>query len=387
MKYVLIKLPNWLGDAMMLTPTIACLMRIFPVKIILVGNSLSASAFSINDSIVKIFIDDSKQAKGFIARINATIKLAREINNYLYAENIELDCVITAQNNFFSAFLLSKIRTQKRVGYGDKNIFGMRKFFLTHIVKYDSGRPPVCTHQVLSYMLLLLPLLPHDFFKDYALDSQASHYNPLASLVQNILYQEAKELELYTTITTQRCQNVIAISTGASYGDSKMWLATHFSELIVSFVKKGYGIRIYGTKNEMPRNNEIVQEACKILPKSYHEKIQNLSGKTGIQELANSLNECKLYIGNDSGTTHIARALKIPSIILFGPMPFAWCSPWSRMQTIKKGECYITDNTIAIQKELECVPCKKKTCPLQHHNCMKLITPNEVLGLANELLS
>lgn len=389
MKYILIKLPNWLGDAMMLTPTIACLMRIFPnVKIILVGNALSASVFSVNDSIVKIFIDDSKKAKGIIKRIRYTMKLARTINSYLESQNIVLDCAITTQNNFFSAFLLAKIATKKYIGYGDKNIFGMRKFLLTHIVKYKSGRPPTCTHQVLSYIHLLLPILPHDFFKDYALDTQSKHYNKLASRVQNILYQEAKELQLYLPINTKKGQkNIIAISTGASYGDSKMWLISHFIEVIVNFVQKGFMVRIYGTQNEAKRNNEIEQEAIKALPKSHHNKIENLSGKTSIHELANSLNECRLYIGNDSGTTHIARALKIPSIILFGPMPFEWCSPWSELQTIKKHEYYTTDNAIAIQKELDCVPCKQKTCPLKHHNCMKLITPNEVLDLSLELLN
>lgn len=123
MKYILIKLPNWLGDAMMLTPTIACLMRIFPnIKIILIGNALSASVFSINDSIIKIFIDDTKRAKGIIGRIRSTMALAKNVNSYLEAQNIVLECAITTQNNFFSAFLLAKIASKKRIGYGDKNI-------------------------------------------------------------------------------------------------------------------------------------------------------------------------------------------------------------------------------------------------------------------------
>ncbi len=388
MNYVLIKLPNWLGDTIMLTPTIACLIRIFPqVKIILVGNALSTSVFTPNDSIVQIFIDNSKQARGIIKRIQATMQLAGEINAYLHANNIILDYAITTQNNFFSAFLLAKIAVKKRIGYGDKNIFGGRKFLLTHIVKYASGRPPLCTHQVLSYIHLLLPLLPHSFFRDYALNTQAPHYNPLASRVQNILFQEAKELQLYLPITTQRTQqNIIAISTSASYGDSKMWLATYFINVIINFVQNGYTIRIYGAKNESERNMQIEQNALKALPAHLHHQIENLSGKTSIIELANSLYECVLYLGNDSGITHIARALKIPSIILFGPMPFTWCSPWSNLPTQKDGAYYMTDNTIAIQKELTCVPCKQKKCPLQHHDCMRLITPEEVLTLSYSLL-
>ncbi|WP_040463222.1 glycosyltransferase family 9 protein [Helicobacter bilis] len=64
MRYILIKLPNWLGDTMMLTPTIACIRRFFPqAKIILVGNALSVSLFNTNKTFIKIFTDKSKQKK------------------------------------------------------------------------------------------------------------------------------------------------------------------------------------------------------------------------------------------------------------------------------------------------------------------------------------
>ena len=54
MRYILIKLPNWLGDTMMLTPTIACIRRFFPrAKIILVGNALSVSLFNTNKTFIK----------------------------------------------------------------------------------------------------------------------------------------------------------------------------------------------------------------------------------------------------------------------------------------------------------------------------------------------
>lgn len=389
MKYILIKLPNWLGDTMMLTPTIAYMRRLFPqIKIILVGNSLSVSLFCINKTFIKTFIDNSKQKKGIINRITNTIRLAGEINSYLHENNIELDCAITAQNNFFSAFLLSKIAVKKRIGYGDKNAFGMRKFLLTHIVKYKSGRPPFCTHQVLNYMCLLLPILPHSFFKASMLDSKHTKYNPLASRVQNLLYNEAKNLELYLPIIEKKSKKkIIAICTSASYGDSKMWLISHFATIIIDFIQKGYVVRIYGAKNDIERNEQIEKSVYGTLKNNNCNKLENLSGKTSIQELINSLNECRLYIGNDSGITHIARALNIPSIIIFGPMPFSWCSPWSVLNVEKRGEYYIAENTISIQKNIPCVPCKQKTCPLKHHDCMRLITPEEVLKLVYETLS
>ncbi len=389
MNYILLKLPNWLGDTIMLTPTIECLRRVFKnVKFIVVGNSLSTSMFETSEDIVKIFIDKSKETKGFIKRLDSTINLAFNINQYLRENDIEsIDCAITFQNNFFSAFLLSKINAMKKVGYGDKNIFGIRRFLLTHAVKYISGRPPICNHQVLSYINLLLAVLPYDFFK-HNMESNSIHHNDRASSVQNVLFAQAKELKLFLQInTTKKSNNIIGISCGASYGSSKMWLEKYFTETIADLAKNGFHIRIYGSKNEAEKNENIQNNAIKLLSDKFHKNIINLSGKTDLKELANSLNECSLYIGNDSGTTHIARALNIPSIVLFGPMPFEWCNPWSSKEsTYKRNDCYYTDNIVAIRKEIPCSPCKKKVCPLKHHNCMKLITPDEVLEIAYDLL-
>ncbi len=388
MNYILLKLPNWLGDTIMLTPTISCLQIVFPkAKFILVGNALSTSIFETNNYIVKIFIDTSKDSKGLFNRINATLSLALEINQYLKENNVEfIDCAITFQNNFFSAFLLAKIYAKKKVGYSDKNIFGIRRFLLTHGVKYSSGRPPACKHQVLSYINLLLPILSIQFFKQN--NHEINNYNNNASLVQNILFSQAKELKLYIKINTKKLykKNIVAISSGASYGISKMWLENYFIETIVDLVKNGFYIRIYGAKNEVERNANIYNNALKLLPTKFHSNIDNLSGQTSIKELANSLNECSLYIGNDSGTTHIAKALNIPSIVLFGPMPFEWCSPWSNNDIKKIDDHYYIGNVVAIRKEIPCSPCKKKICPLKHHNCMKLITPDEVLNIAYDLL-
>lgn len=404
MRFILIKLPNWLGDVVMLTPTIALLQRTFPhAKFVLVGNALSTSVFVCNHFISKIFVDTSKEQKGFFKRINVTKKLANEINRYLKEQGIaQFDCAITTQNNFFSAFLLAKIEAKQRVGYGDRGMFGVRKFLLTHPIKFKSGRPPLCNHQVLSYVNLLLAILPPQFFEE-RLQTQGSkeeqeialthlkqnpHYNPQANLVQNVLFSEAKDLTLFAPLTKRFQDHKIAgISPGASYGESKMWLAQYFTETIISLVKSGYKVRIYGANNEKERNLSIYENSLKMLPQHLHNNIEDLSGKTSIMQLIDSLKNCSVYLGNDSGTTHIARALNIPSVILFGSMPFAWCSPWSSKDFIKKqGEYYcIGNNTIAVQKQLPCVPCKKKVCPLTHHNCMKLITPDEVLNLLESL--
>ena len=64
---------------------------------------------------------------------------------------------------------------------------------------------------------------------------------------------------------------------------------------------------------------------------------------------------------------HIAASFQIPTIAIFGPTDHKETSQW------------MNTNSVILKKKLECQPCMKKTCPLKHHNCMKLISANEVI--------
>ncbi|STQ85261.1 lipopolysaccharide heptosyltransferase family protein [Helicobacter muridarum] len=424
---ILIRLPNWLGDTVMFMPTIRLINKVYPnMKCILVGNDISTGLFCENEYIMKIFIDDSKKAINVIKRIDSINALATSINTYLEQSNLKLDCALTAQNNLFSAMLLSKIKVGMKIGYGDRNVFGVRKFILTHLIKFKSGRPPACNHQVLNYANLILPILPASFFEEINLDKINYIANPNASNLQNKLFSQIGKLYIPNQeIKEQRKMSdvpIIAISPGASYGKSKMWLPEYFSEISMTLINKGYIVRIYGTKSEEEYNKHIENRILNILHKKHHNRLQNLTGKTTIQNLIYSLKQCSLYIGNDSGTMHIVKALEIPSIIFFGPMPLSWCAPWNpkyyqeqfmpntknkytncnknitnNLSTSKKHqvlkleiesntETISIDSSIVLKKNLPCMPCKKRVCPLSHHNCMKLITPDEVLILAESLL-
>ena len=81
-----------------------------------------------------------------------------------------------------------------------------------------------------------------------------------------------------------------------------------------------------------------------------------------------------MFITNDSGPMHIAASYDVPIIAMFGPTDSKETRPWS-------------DNAIILDKQISCAPCKKRECPLGHHNCMKLITPDEVIMHSYMMLS
>jgi len=100
---------------------------------------------------------------------------------------------------------------------------------------------------------------------------------------------------------------------------------------------------------------------------------RNLAGRTGLQELAGVLKRASLMISNDNGPMHMAAAMRVPIVGLFGPTdPLIW-GPW--------GEGHRT-----FYKGLDCRACFHPDCFRGEQNCMKLISLEEVWEAVRERL-
>ena len=101
-------------------------------------------------------------------------------------------------------------------------------------------------------------------------------------------------------------------------------------------------------------------------------KLINLAGKTTLREAIYLISQCRLFISNDSGLMHIAGALNIPTIALFGSTNPATTSPAGNKSTI-------------VRREVSCSPCLKEKCPTDFR-CMKLISVEDVFTAAQNLM-
>ena len=191
--------------------------------------------------------------------------------------------------------------------------------------------------------------------------------------VNNVLITDfpAGKLVLYANLKfiIQHSKLTLGLNPGASYGSSKRWYPDEFAQVALELSEK-YDIVIFGGPNEVSMANDIEKSLIEKGVTNY----QNLAGKTSISQLINQISSLNLFITGDSGPMHIAAAFQVPTVAIFGPTKDDETSQW------------MNEKSIIVKKNLDCQPCMQRTCPLQHHNCMKLINAVKVLGAVNKIV-
>mgnify|MGYP006093308071 CR=1 FL=1 len=197
--------------------------------------------------------------------------------------------------------------------------------------------------------------------KDYPNRHQVEKY---VDFINHSLSSNYKAGNLISYINKSNNNNskILGINPGASYGSAKRWYPEQFAKVAVALSNK-FDIIIFGGIGE----TDFAQEIERYLISKNISNFQNLAGKTSISELTNYISNLDIFITGDSGPMHLAAGLQIPTIAIFGPTNPIETSQWGN------------SNSIILKKNLDCQPCMKRTCPLRHHNCMKLIEAKEVI--------
>ena len=155
---------------------------------------------------------------------------------------------------------------------------------------------------------------------------------------------------------------LLGINPGASYGSAKRWYPKEFADVAIDLSSQ-YDIIIFGGPDE----KDIAKDIEKYLIEKGIDNYKNLAAKITINELINQISNLDLFITGDSGPMHLAAAFQIPTVAIFGPTKDNETSQW------------MNEKSMIVKKNLECQPCMKRTCPLKHHNCMKMVVASDVL--------
>lgn len=326
---IIVRMPNWLGDAVMGTPVLADLRTHYPnASITAMCQGSIAQLFTHDQNVDEVYA--FKKPNGWIPHIQHG-----EIVEALQHGKYDLGILLT--NSFSSAWWFWRGHVQNRIGYA----CNLRSMLLTKAVPFPKNKES--QHLVTTYKMLLEPL-----------GMVVSDTDPY--LVVSAEEQQAA-LELLKKCGIQKGKNtVVGINPGAAFGTAKCWLPDRFHSVTEKLLQDpNVYILYFGDPSGAP----VVNDICKDLP----ERVINLAGKTSLRELIALIKECDVFLTNDSGPMHIAAALKVPLLALFGSTSDVKTGPY------KNGK--------VIHKRVECSPCYKRVCPIDFR-CMKRIEVDEV---------
>ena len=333
-------LPNWVGDVVMATPALQALRQRFPAARLLgVLRPYVAGVLEGLD-----WLDDQIS----LDRRGPASQRWPAVGARLRAESVDL--AVLLPNSFHTAFVAWLGRCRRRVGYAR---YG-RSCLLT-----DSLAP------------LLAPngrLLPSPIILAY--NRLAEHLGCPAAMRMELATTAANEAAaeaLWRRLRLHTYPEVVCLNPGAAFGSAKYWPLESFAQLGQSLVdRRGSGILVLCGPKEQDLARRLV----------------GLTRRPGVFSLAGDelslgltkacIRRADLLVTTDSGPRHFAAAFDRPVVTLFGPTHIAWTETFH-------------SKAIHLQKKVDCGPCQRRVCPLDHR-CMKGLVPAEVFAAAAELL-
>ena len=338
---ILVRGPNWLGDAVMCEPALRGLRKLFPdAQIALLVKPAVADLFVGHPALTRVLTYDTK---GRHAGLSGKWALAGQLRRQGF------DLAVLFQNAFEAAFLTFLAGVPRRYGYATDG----RSLLLSDPVAAPDRRTLV--HQVRYYWELLKPLgLTGD---------------PSAPELVVFPEEEQAMAGRFAQGGLSATDVVVGINPGSTYGGAKRWLPERFAEVTERLCRtiresreQQASVVIFGAKGEEQLGREI---AARLSSRSLI-----LSGATTIRELMAAVKRCAMLLTNDTGPMHIASAFQVPVVAIFGPTDWRTTSPFGSAHTI-------------VRQPVDCAPCLLRECPIDHR-CMTRVTVDQVYDAATK---
>ncbi len=330
---ILIRATNWIGDAIMALPALRAVRSRF---------SDAQIAIAARPYVADIYCDQQicnelirYHANGIHAGFSGRKRLADKLRAQKF------DVALLLQNAFDAAWLAWRANIPERIGYARDG----RSLLLTNPVPVPKpGEIP--EHEKFYYLELL---------------RRAGWVNSLSdeSFIAMSVPEEKRRRAAAFLLESGAHPHAlrVAIGAGASYGSAKCWSPPRFAELANRLQsQRDAEIILFGTATEAAVSNAIAAEMGRLPI--------DLTGKTAIADLPALLSQCHLFVGNDSGAMHVAAAVGLPVVAVFGP-------------TDPLGTAPVTPHCTIVQEKPYCSPCFLRRCPTDHR-CMTKITPDMV---------
>ncbi len=342
---LLVRGTNWIGDAVMSIPALREIRRIFPrAHICLLVRPWVSDVYSAVDFVDEVTDYDKRGAHRGWRGLGHLVSHLRQGR---------FDMAILLQNALEAAFIAWMARIPIRIGYARDG----RSPLLTHACRIDPEVRQV--HQIYYYlnMLAAVGLLPPALWRN-------TDYRPsIAVGVRETDRAEAREKLRGEGILPG--QLVVGLNPGAYYGSAKRWLSERYAAVADKLAAAFHArIVIFGSANERILADEVAARMTQppII----------LAGQTSLGQFMGLLCQCSLLITNDSGPMHLAAALDVPQLAIFGSTSEVATGP-------------VNCRAEVIKEPVECNPCFLRECPIDFR-CMTGITVDRVLNAAAKKL-
>ncbi len=337
---ILVRATNWVGDAVMSLPALEALRARFPrAEIVLLSKSSVSEIYwyhpAVNRQIIYKPASEHRGVRGF-ARLIGELRAER------------FDAAVMFQNAFQAAWIAWRARIPLRIGYATDG-----RGLLLHDPIEPPG-PAAYGHQVNYYLQLLFRA------------GLTAKPQPVEEIRLRVSESEGswaeKKIEGFGLGGPRF---IVGLAPGAAFGPAKRWPPERFAGLADRLIGAlNADVLIFGSAAERPLAEDIAS-SMKHTPVI-------AAGETSLRQLLALMARCRLMVTNDSGPMHLAAAMRVPLVAIFGSTDERATGPLGKRVRV-------------VKRSVECSPCGLRVCPIDFR-CMTEISVEEVFQATLELV-
>ncbi len=328
--------PSWVGDMVMAQALFKAIKARYPNTMI----EVLAPEWSrpLTERMPEVSASIAMPLKHGEMKLKTRYKLGKELSTAQYQR-----CYVLP-NSFKSALIPFWAKVPQRIGWRGEWRYGL----LNDVHVLDKQKMPLMVQRYVALAYDKSQPLPQKL--------------PRPALV--VRQEEVNAALLRYQLSSER--PVMVLCPGAEFGPSKRWPESHYATLANHYLAQGWQIWILGSAKDA--------EVAGAIQAQTQGQCVDLTGRTALGEAIDLMSLAKIVVTNDSGLMHIAAALNIPLVAVYGSTDPGFTPP-------------LNENVAIVKEKIACSPCFERLCPLGHHECMQKLPATKVIQAVDMLVS